>query len=358
MAENFGSKNEDVDELRFRVTLKNLNDFELYETKVFFVRGNPWKIVCKKTDNRLCIRLFSKFNFKSNDSFIVAGIKLTLISWKPEVRPYKGYMPPSIFCSECSSYILVIFDSWDKLMDPTKGYVENGNCMLKIGVKATALQMSTGNDLLKFESVQSCDDCLQKKFRLTINGFNEFFGVCSPEVTFDGISWRFAAIQHRDNLYIQIIKTRTAHRFLKLVLKLISFEPNIEPLKRELKKLELKANKLCSDLYCLSNFQQLVHPAKNFIRNNSFVVEIEMKIQRMETEKENRKTKYQASDQVDDFSCPICFGDLKTRPLSSLLCGHMYCTPCAVETVQCHNRCPECNAPAAIDDLRKTYLPS
>lgn len=54
---------------------------------------------------------------------------------------------------------------------------------------------------MKFETINSCDNCLQRKFRMKINEFSEFLGVASPEIYFNDLSFQIAAFRHENELF-------------------------------------------------------------------------------------------------------------------------------------------------------------
>lgn len=75
----------------------------------------------------------------------------------------------------------------------------------------------------------------------------------------------------------------------------------------------------------LSSWEQLNDSALNFISNNSFVVEMDMNFENV-VEEEPHARKRRFCSENDGLECPICYEDLKTVPLSTLLCGHLFCT--------------------------------
>ena len=54
------------------------------------------------------------------------------------------------------------------------------------------------------------------------------------------------------------------------------------------------------------------------------------------------------------WDCPIC--SLPGRERSSLRCGHVLCPECAKRSVETSNKCPFCQQPAAISEIRKLYF--
>ncbi|KAH8110271.1 hypothetical protein DFH11DRAFT_1621728 [Phellopilus nigrolimitatus] len=54
------------------------------------------------------------------------------------------------------------------------------------------------------------------------------------------------------------------------------------------------------------------------------------------------------------YTCPLCLD--QADDLSSVRCGHVFCTPCINRALDRKRQCPVCRASAKIKDVRKIYL--
>lgn len=352
MAENLGSKHQDIGEVKLWVTLENIIIFEMLQTKEFFVRGNPWYISFKKNKknnaDHLSISLCSNAKHESHDSFVIGSFKLKMVPSGPGLEVLKRMHSAQVFTAHHTRSTLDI--PWKDLIN--FGCIENGECKIQIKMQATPLQNAATTDWVTFETVGTC---LRKTYRITVKKSNEFIGVSTPEFIFNEILFRVSVIPFGGYLFIKIHDVKGSKCTLSLTSRLISFDPKVLPLVEESKNYEL-SGMIDNHFFKLVSCEQLNDTAKSFIRNNSFVFEIDMNVEDNK-EEEPKAKKHKSSDQDKKWTCPICFEDLEKLPLSSLLCGHINCTACLTRTVQQHKRCPKCNAPAALCDLRKAYLP-
>lgn len=324
MANQRRSINEDLIEAVFKITLENLKDFQRFETEEFFVCGNPWRLVFwrkNKSTNKDALGVFLYPNFKhaSENTYVIASCELNLLSWKPHVKANCHHHFIG-FSSKDYSWVKSSFISWNQLMDQEKGYVMDDKCKFKFKIVATPLQDRSKEDWMKFETIRSCDNCLQRKFRMKINKFSEFGGVVSPAIVFNDLSFGIAALRHENTLCIGAYERVQKSCSASFAFSLISFGANIEPLKVEYKN--QKFSMFRAEFYKLVEWEQLTDPTKNFIQNDSFVIEIDMIVE-LDEPKAKERRQCEANECVS-LSCPICFENLKSRPVSSLICGHMF----------------------------------
>lgn len=358
MANQPGSRNEDISEVLFHIELTDLKNFKLFNTKEFFVRGNPWYLeFFKYTEHgkdSLDACLHSNFEHEFNNSTIVAEFEMKILSLIPKAKPYCGSVEPSVFSSKKSNWGSS-FITWNRLMDPENGFVMDDKCSLQIKIKSTPLMDDSTYDYIKVETINFCDDCSQRKFRMTINKFHEFFAVSSPEIVFKDFSFHISAYQLLNNLELCMYKYGINDCLVSFTFKFISYDANIKPIKFEVSE-EFRANVTDTETYYLATatWKQLTNPAKKFIQNNSFVIEVDSKI---ETDKPKAKKCPKCCAVF--LECPICFENLKLVPISTITtCGHMFCQRCATDTLRKNKKCPSCNAIAPLKSIIRTYLPS
>jgi hypothetical protein len=56
------------------------------------------------------------------------------------------------------------------------------------------------------------------------------------------------------------------------------------------------------------------------------------------------------------IECSVCYVDHRTKPFSSLACGHVFCSDCAIKAVSFKPRCPLCRASAKKTDIRRIFF--
>lgn len=276
MTDPIGLNEENIDKIKFQLTVENLKDFGSCETKTFDVAGNSWNVYFERGIKYLVVYLRSNVKFKPNDPFIImASCELKILSRSYGTKPLADYIIPSVFSFNNPKRAL--FVEIEQLMDPTKFYVVNDKCTVEISIEATPLQNVKQNDLLKFNIIELNDDGSQQKFRLEIKRFVKFMGVCSPKFIFGDTSWRIAVSQYENIIFVELIDHEYAkggNCVIHSAFKLMPFDAAVQPLKEESKDVKLHLSfKWCA----LATLEQLIDPNNCFIQNDAFVVEIDMK---------------------------------------------------------------------------------
>lgn len=338
MANAFLSKNEDVDEINFGFHINNVKDLKSFRSKFFFVNGNPFtveakRIVVSPTLAFLGILLHSEIQNVDFDWAVVSSLSAEIISnnW---LHPSKvEHFGPTSFHTDCSKSDHCRMITMTDLMDPEKNFVIDDSIKMRIKIKSTPLQDTTNDGWCQMEAIENCcDSCSFGKFRVTVNKFDEH-GICSPKIVVNNMSWR-AQINFtdgaKDQRHLQIKLFNNTCSMLtvvncqaKVTCKLLSFDAETEPKETNLEhKFTFTERSLVWDI---ASWDELIDKEKQFIRNGSFILELEIRV--LETNNLTRKRK--AIGGIDDdmsFGCPICFGSLMTREMSSLPCGHMFCS--------------------------------
>lgn len=330
MAQQNSSKNQNISEVVLNVTLNGLANFVDFQTDEFFVSGTPWYMRFSKEKigrtNYLAIHLHSNFEHSSDKTHIDATFNAILTSSKANVHQDKIYL--DAFCTENPCWGLDKFITWTKLFDRTKGFIVDDHCQFVVKVKVTKVLNADDNELLHFVELGETEDGYQRKFRLTMFNFQNTIGVCSPNINFDGSQFRIAVSQIETKIVITICKTGGENScYLTSEIKLLSFDPNIQPIRKEIKNLDFSLVG-SYDKWDSIDWDDLIDPQKKFIQDDSFVIEV----------------KFKAELGAVFSSCLICSEDLKGQPISSIKpCNHMFCTACVRRRIRENNKCPKCN---------------
>lgn len=361
MANQNRSLNENISEILLNVTVNGLKKFKEFESEKFFVNGNPWHVRFAKVKDSgkdvLGVYLHSDLKQDSNDTLIVGTCDVILLSSKVNVKPHQENIYLDAFCAENSCWGLDSFITWSQLMNPTNGYIVGDTCKFQIRVKATALLIAAENEWCKFESNVKCEceGCSHRKFRLTIRQFQNSIGVCSPKIYFNGSSWRLVVGRKEGKIMVTICKTGERPCLLTSTIKLISFDPNVQPITEETESQEFDSDGSYGS-WDLITWDELINPRKRFIQDDSFVIEVELKAERGISVSKKRRTDHE-DDEVSSLRCFKCRASLAGRPISSLLCGDLMCTACATAVLRKENKCPICGAKSTVADLRPARLP-
>lgn len=100
----------------------------------------------------------------------------------------------------------------------------------------------------------------------------------------------------------------------------------------------------------LISWTELVKPTNGFIKTNSITIDVTIT-----TDGINQLIA--ESKPAIKLECAICFEDIQDCNISSVACGHLFCTACIKAYVKEHGACPSCKKAAVEKDLRRTYLP-
>lgn len=337
MAKTIVSKNENIDEINFVFHVNNVNELKSFRSKVFFVNGNPFSVEAKRivtspTLSFLGILLHSEIENVAFDWAIVSSYSAEIISNDFRQPSKIEHFEPISFHEDCSKSDNCRLVTWNDLMDPEKSFVKDDSLKMRIKIKSTPLQDTTNDGRCEMEAIENCcDSCSFGKFRLTINTFDEH-GVCSPKIVVNNMSWR-AQVHITDdeksprNLRIKLFNSTCSIKTVvncqtKVTCKLLSFDAET---KRKESELEHKFTFMERSLvWDIASWEELIEKEKQFIRNDAFILELEIRV--LETNNLSRKRK--AIDVIDEamnIGCPICFGSLMKREISSSACGHIFC---------------------------------
>lgn len=92
-----------------------------------------------------------------------------------------------------------------------------------------------------------------------------------------------------------------------------------------------------------TSWNELFKHENGFIRKGSITIEIKIRID--------------ANVKPLRLVCFICSEGIGRQAISSLSCGHLFCSKCIRESLIEKKDCPKCHQPATLNDLRRTILP-
>lgn len=364
-----------IERIELNFTLENLQNFKEFRSEIFYVRGNPWSLRFSKsiTDNQsfLAVFLLSKIKNQLGIGAVMADFSAKLLSRKFDGETHTESTGPMLYEINERGWGRRTFMKWDELVDPEKGYVHNDMCKLVVKVKASPLQID--DQLLEFVPIpRCCDGTSRGKFRIKVNEVIDFVDVCSPSFNLKNFRWRISVSKSENNesgyfLQIQLYNLSLAPErcgiscTATITHKLVPFDSKIEPFVKKVKNRKFSQSLKISDCKMIP-WNEMMKPEKKFVQNNSFELEIVIKIEEAKEQEAARALKRAAYDKNNQgfirIECPICFQWLIDQPISLLSCGHMYCTVCIVESLKQKKICPLCLKESTENELRKVHLPA
>lgn len=236
----------------------------------------------------------------------------------------------------------------------------DGTCSFEIQMKAvkqlSASSQQTSKGKLKLDEIKKGSDnnCASGKFRLTVSELSGFDQARSPFFSLDNIQFGFTILKYprkngSESLRVLLFHKDLKNRSLEMECKLTSSHTR-NVIAEKVDRPDIQSKNTCIDMI---PWNELFTSPNRFIRNDSFVMEVEIKIGKNGTSR-SRATGESNSIQLE---CPICIEDLIGKPISSTPCGHMYCSSCIVRALQEQPTCPLCKKPVSESNLHPMFLP-
>lgn len=350
-----------IENVQFHITLNNINEFKSYESKLFYVQKQPWIVKLIKRNingiDSICVMLESCIEIDFTDWAAIAELTVKLYNFK---------LNEEMHC-KCGTFVFydgtkmwefpTPFITWNELLNAEKGFVEDDTCILEISLKMPPLQDIATNQLLSFESFKNCcESSSMAKYRITIKNASNFFGACSPIFIVNNMPWRIFFYRNKcfnwkmsDRLLIGIgsivsnIVPCDKLDEMSMTWSLMPFTKNtVQPLKiQQMHKFGYGYD----TIWNVTSMKNLFNPQLKLVENDSFVIEIKiMKVNGKIIENEIM------CGNCKKLHCSICLENVWDRSVSSLPCGHLFCTVCIEKALKERNKCPLCNQ-AVITDL-------
>lgn len=371
-----------VTEISFKV--KNIaNAEQISKTKRFDVRENTWYLkVQKQIDpvdvNRtsVIVQLGTNSLHGTVDRAVIVLGSIKLQTSRIDRESYQKNVRIA-FTSKNTSMTCHGFILWNDLMNPNNGYINNGMCQLQAEFYVSSMYGINEGAFMDIQPIwKCCDSTSDGTYRFIVKRFDEFPGVLSPRFTLCDISWQifiYKAIGTKsgDKIRVQLCDASEKENWsceMNMDCKLIPFDVNTQPVQKTIKNMIFESTSTKTlDLIKWSQFNDV---NKRFIENNSFVIELNLKVKRVEGVQTNSHKKCCYSDErISDtafikskwnfiMECPICLEDLFIdRAVSSTKCGHMFCTECIENSLGRNEECPSCMKIVGPDDLHPIYFP-
>lgn len=269
--------NLNISELVQHITLKDLTNFNGYDSNVFYVNGNPWCLQFSKNNSNghdwLGVYLHCGSLFRSRiEQLIVVTCDFQLI--KPSLQKSIRLCP---FAADNLCWGIDEFIPWNELMN---GNLDEDECKFRIRLKATKLLNAIQNEWLHFQTISSSQNAAsdehQTKFRMTIHTIHHNgIGICSPNIEFIGCSWRIAAELTNGRIVVKILNTEKKSCRVSSAITLIPFDRNVQPVKIESENHQFNADEFLKSWELIS-WTDLIDPEKKFIQNGSLVIEVDL----------------------------------------------------------------------------------
>lgn len=333
----------------------NVPEISKLETKwspEVLVYDIPWKIQitkCNKNDvTWLGVRLNCTKKDFSPDCFYAASSLIKLIPFDEKFNAVEQSLPSHIFSSDAKGWGTIEWIRWDCLFDNNKKYVKNDTIKLDITIKMADPNDENKSDVI-FENVyKNCEVGCFSTFRLTVTNIDNLQAVRSPQFMLRSVSCYLEVNKDSQNLGIMLEKFDEIPHKNRILITLVSAQST--------KSIQKVIKKGLTSRLILTTWDNLLKPENDFINCNSITIEVDFVVE--DSSSDGKIVQSNTRKSVGKImQCAICLETLEKQDVSSIRCGHIFCTECIKNTLEERRACPLCNNPANLNDLRRSFLP-
>lgn len=228
------------------------------------------------------------------------------------------------------------------MFDEQKGYVKNDEIHLEIDVKAENPKAKT--KLICEYIGNYYDHGFKTLLNLRVLDFHQLMLATRTEIELENISW-----------WITVLRTHFGYIGIKLAPKnqqksfqlQAQMNCKIKSKNGTARSIDQTSNAVLntsSYMYVknIAYFDDLVKPEYGYIENGSITFEIGLRLNKRNeaTTTTNDTNNGEAQVKIVKIECAICFEDIRDKEVSSLICGHAFCTPCIIRSLETRKKCP------------------
>lgn len=176
------------------------------------------------------------------------------------------------------------------------------------------------------------------KVRLVVTKIANLESLQSPDFQLGDAKWNMKVFKQSDHLAIGINSAGSAK--IRGLIELIAMNDKEKSIRKAFTKHVASADGAVIDE--IIEWDNFLAP-NAFKQHNSITIEVKMRVK----------------DEVINplpMECLLCFANLRSQQMSSISCGHIFCTNCIVGYVKMNAACPTCEAAANLNDLRQAIL--
>lgn len=335
---------------QFKIRFKVPNISELKDTFLpeFTVQRILWKVkIVKDKDGHLGLYLHCPKGDNTEDWSVTARWSFQILTSKL-LTNYEKNVDPFVFDSSNISWGFSSLIKWTTLCDKDNGYVENDMIHLDVTIESVNPNDANESRLVFRNSYKSCEENCHAVFLLIIENVERLMAVRSPLFNERSMPWKLTVFKrHQGILSVRLrSKLNTPDKIVRI--RLVPWDDSSNSnTKFETKYIRPSCNYQTETLI---SWTELMKPENGFIKNNSIMVSAEVM-------DDGINALIRESKSLPRLECPVCFENIQDKDISSVVCGHQFCTPCIRQYVEDRGECPSCQKPAVVNDLRRMYLP-
>lgn len=329
----------------------------------YLIDGMPWKVYAYKcvSDAQPSLALYlqcTKSNSSSNWSH-VASATFELLSSESGCAARKRETGPMVFNHLSESFGLRNFIKWDELFDAKNDYVKDDAIDLQIEIRAE----SSNAQITSFESIsKSCDDGCLSIFRMTISNIESLSAVKTPRIVLRKIPCEMVLFKRSNNLYIRLFCKPSQFRKIDFSIELTAdlVSSNYNTKRCEKGHGAINRHKCGLHMPQFISWDELIEPKNGFVKDGGITIEFEIKTELggliLNANKRKATNDQQPARKQLKVSCKICKKDIIDQDVSSLPCGHVFCSTCITESIKVQKKCPSCDVRVTQKGVRRILL--
>lgn len=179
------------------------------------------------------------------------------------------------------------------------------------------------------------------KLQVTITKIADLTSLQSPDFDLGNGKYNIKVFRESDCLNIGINSNTSCK--LRGIVELLGINENIKSIKRSFIEAVTPNDGVALNKFISWNL--LANRNDRFVQYGAITIEIKIRV------------KDEATKHPLLLDCAICLEDIKSQELSSVPCGHIFCTTCIEKSLKSKTKCPVCETSAYSKDLRRIFLP-
>ncbi|XP_037031179.1 uncharacterized protein LOC119070804 [Bradysia coprophila] len=350
-----------IERINFRFKVENVSQLrELFSPEVT-IHGIPWQVQVVKDGQWLGAYLYCAKNDKTSNRNHAAFATFKLMSFLAHFRAFEYSLSPHVFESGGPGHGTACLMKWDNLMDGRKGYVKDDTVVLNIAIEVADPNEMSPPILICTNVEKSCDELCWSTFRLTIGNIKNLMAVRSQQLRIRNLPFRFSVYKDdTKKLGLSLLSEWNSNSSCRIhmIARLISSNPNYD-IEDDRSQTVHKQTAINIDRFV--SLHVLMMPKNGYVNKNGvIVIEVEIKASQPEGAHPNvskNEDQKPADLSLAQMECPICFECIRRKEVSSVPCGHVFCTRCITNVIETIGKCPTCSKTVNLRDVQPVYLP-
>lgn len=347
-------------QITFELRIPDLSKLENFCSPEVIIQKIPWRILVGKeqhgTKQWLAIYLHCLKKDKTADWSYAAVSSFKLKSFR-DGKAVQRHVQPFIFDRSELGFGTGSFIGWNDLINHKNGFVKDDTIKMDITIEVADPSDKTKSELIIENAHVSSST---HKFRLNVTNIQNLLAVRSQLFSMQKQPWYFTVCRdHSSNLVVRLHSSGELSCRKRMLVRLMSTQ-KIKKSVHQIKSEDVQPGGIISTTKLIP-LDDLLKPKNQFLKNNTVSIEVEIT-----TESTVSNYKYlevaksnvlKAEEAVLRMECAICLDRIEQQEVSSILCGHLFCSKCINHTLKEYKVCPLCKTPVNSSQLRRIYLP-